>query len=229
MNHLERMEKRHKEMAHAKRKGELSFICEVRAKSLGLHTEFVVYISQHHYNLDREGNHNDIDITFCLDIEEIDRDIEIGDILTISTYNTTYLHLIELYLEDRFYKMLDDCHFIESVEPTGDEITGSIIVCWNYEKYVGYARNFEYVRWANDGETEADLITGNEDSTFRMNQSVLMTADECKGLEGQELLEAVNIELAASHWKWNHFKNRPSDQKIIDGLDILIEKEETED
>jgi len=84
---------------------------------------------------------------------------------------------------------------IEVATNEGTSVVGDVIISWNYEKYVGYARNFSQIgyggQWPfNDFKYESDLITGNEESNFRTNYSVLLTADELSGLTDQEILDA---------------------------------------
>jgi len=74
-----------------------------------------------------------------------------------------------------------------------------------------------------DFTTEADLITGNEDSTFRSNYSVLLTKDEVEDADNKR--EAVEEELERGHWKWNYFRNNPNSYHITERLDELFGRE----
>lgn len=113
----------------------------------------------------------------------------------------------------------------------GDDITGAVIVRWSYEKYVGYARNLQDIGIAgeypfHEFTTEKDLITGNEDSTFRSNYSVLLSKDEVDDASSTSALkEAVEEELQSGSWKWNYFKNNPNSSHIQDRLDELFGRE----
>lgn len=113
----------------------------------------------------------------------------------------------------------------------GDDITGAIIVRWSYEKYVGYCRNLKDIGIAGEYPfqeftTEKDLITGNEDSTFRDNYSVLLTKDEVEDASGTSALrEAAEEELQSVSWKWNYFRNNPNSYHIVERLDELFGKE----
>ncbi len=103
----------------------------------------------------------------------------------------------------------------------GDDITGSIIVRWSYEKYVGYCRNLKDIGIAgeypfHEFTTEADLITGNEDSTFRDNYSVLLTKEEVE--DASDLFNAIEEELMQGNWKWNYFRNNPNTEHIQDTI-----------
>ncbi len=108
----------------------------------------------------------------------------------------------------------------------GEDLEGSIIVVWNWEKYVGYAHNFERLRFAERGETDNSINTGNLERTWRSNQSVLLSANKVEGLEGEELLEAVNEALSDGIWKWNRFKKNQTNAKIMTNLDITIDEED---
>ena len=113
----------------------------------------------------------------------------------------------------------------------GENITGAIIVRWSYEKFVGYCRNLQDIGIAgeypfHEFKTEKDLITGNEDSTFRSNYSVLLTRDEVEDTSGTSALrEAVEEELQRGSWKWNYFRNNPNSYHITERLDELFGKE----
>lgn len=104
----------------------------------------------------------------------------------------------------------------------GEPITGAIIISWSWEKYVGYCRNLEQVGKAgswpfHEVKTESDLITGNEDRTFRTNMSVLLTAEEVEQA-GEDLEEVIKEALNESHWKWNYFKKNPSTVELMANL-----------
>ena len=110
----------------------------------------------------------------------------------------------------------------------GEDITGAVIVRWSYEKYVGYCRNLQDIGIAGEYPfhefvTEKDLITGNEESTFRSNYSVLLTKDEVDSADN--IKEAVEEELQRGHWKWNYFRNNPNSYHITERLDELFGKD----
>ena len=110
----------------------------------------------------------------------------------------------------------------------GEDITGSIIVRWFYERHVGYCRNLEDIGIAGEYpfhelKTEKDLITGNEESIFRSNYSVLLTKEEVE--DANDIREAVKAELERSYWKWNYFRNNPNSYHIAERLDELFGKE----
>tara|TARA_B100000953_G_C18012522_1_gene418434 strand:+ start:666 stop:1331 length:666 start_codon:yes stop_codon:yes gene_type:complete len=111
---------------------------------------------------------------------------------------------------------LESCVEIEDVWTgeleKGDAITGAVIIQWSWEKHVGYARNLLQIGIAgtfpfHEFERESDLLSGNEDSTFKPNYSVLLTASEVA--QADDLKETVFNELNRGSWKWNYFKNNP--------------------
>ncbi len=109
----------------------------------------------------------------------------------------------------------------------GADIVGAIIVRWSYEKYVGYCRNLEDIGIAGEYpfqefRTERDLITGNEESTFRSNYNVLLKKDEVESVSN--IREVVEEELQSGHWKWNYFRNNPNSYHIAERLNELFGK-----
>lgn len=117
----------------------------------------------------------------------------------------------------------------------GESILGDIVVAWSWEKYTGYGRNLEGVGVAGlEGtfgyyklKTEADLITGNEESTYKTNYSLLLSYDEIKEELGHnytedELRELINEKLSKSHWLWNDFKNNPDSKNIREDIEKVI-------
>lgn len=112
----------------------------------------------------------------------------------------------------------------------GKNIEGAIVLVWSYEKHVGYARNFLEIRYGNHNELESDLVTTNHERVWAPVSQVLLNKSDIENLSDEEILAKVNSELyEVRDWKWNHFKNQPTDEKIIDGLSLSIELEETED
>jgi hypothetical protein len=109
----------------------------------------------------------------------------------------------------------------------GKEITDAIIIEWSYEKHPGYARNLLDIGVGGGHpfwilEHEADLITGNEESTFRSNYSVLLTKEEVEVCETPEELEVkIFEELCEGHWKWNYFKNNPQSAHIAEKINEI--------
>lgn len=78
-------------------------------------------------------------------------------------------------------------------------LDGAIIVTWEWERYIGYARNIIGLRYGNDDDTEASLTK--EDRCYRPQCDVVLTKDEVDGCE--DLEEALRHELLESRdWKW---------------------------
>lgn len=131
-------------------------------------------------------------------------------------------------LSDIDYK---DCGYfeVEEVYSTGvyegEDITGAVIIEWSWEKYVGYARNLLSIGVAGEWpfenfKSEVDLISGNGDSTFKSNYSLLLTKEEKENAE--DLEEAISEELQKGYWKWNSFKNNPSSKIINEKIKELV-------
>ena len=81
-----------------------------------------------------------------------------------------------------------------------ESIEGSIVVCWSWDRYVGYARKFEELRYAYCGETKR-LLT-KRDSTFVQQYDIVMTADEVAASE--DLRADLEDALWSYGWKWNN-------------------------
>jgi hypothetical protein len=157
-----------------------------------------------------------LNLGFQAQIEQIEFEYE--------DFNDAFTFGSEGTIED-FIPNFDNCNaFYYGDYNEGNDITGSIIVQWSYEKHVGYCRNLEDIGIAgeypfNKLKTEKDLITGNEDRTFRTNFSVLLTKEGVE--ESTDLQEAINEALNSGGWKWNDFKNNPKSdfiQEIIEEL-----------
>lgn len=87
-------------------------------------------------------------------------------------------------------------------------VEGDLLVFWNWERYVGYARNIEDIRRGYHGETTELCIP--IDHTFRTQCSILATKDELEGLSAEELKDLVedrlydhcDCEYTQGDWKW---------------------------
>lgn len=77
-------------------------------------------------------------------------------------------------------------------------IEGAIIVVWSWERYIGYARNFHELRYADHKETEA-LLT-KEDRVSATQVDIVMTADEVAN--SKHLRDELTEILQRDHWKW---------------------------
>lgn len=95
-----------------------------------------------------------------------------------------------------------DFRFVEHESPAlyGDEI----IVSWSYYRYVGYAHKFEGIHTADElgFKCEDDLATGNEQSTYKTNYTMILDHEEVSKLKEDELEDAILEELNRDHWKW---------------------------
>lgn len=139
-------------------------------------------------------------------------------------------------LEELFDKHSEKFDFTEDEvirHNEGKDIVGGIVIAWEWEKYIGYCRNLEGIGVAGaDGtlgyynlKTEADLITGNEERTYRTNYSLLLSSDEVKRELGsnyteEELTDFIDEKLRDNIWEWNNFKNNPEDRSIRIRRDI---------
>jgi hypothetical protein len=160
-----------------------------------------------------------LNIGFQAQIEQIE--------FEYTDFNTSFDFGSEGDIED-FIPNFDNCNaFYYGGVFEGEDITGAIVVQWSYEKHVGYCRNLQDIGIAGEYpfhelKTEKDLITGNEESTFRINFSVLLTKDEVE--DASNIKEAVEEELMKGHWKWNYFRNNPNSYHIAERLDELFGK-----
>lgn len=155
---------------------------------------------------------------------------------------------------DSIEEMVNEYDFDDYVETQtidyneGKDITGAVVVEWNWEKYPGYSRNLTDIGIAGEGifyslKKEKDLITGNEESTWHKNYSLLLTKEEIKEFskiyEKQDSLKEILYEkLYDSGWQWNDFGHNPNSKQIRDkicklgielkGIFAFIEKENGE-
>lgn len=117
----------------------------------------------------------------CVDINEHIEDGKLDDeILSLIDTDLCYSDLRSETVEPKeFYKEIDP---------------HSIVIRWSWHRYIGYARTFEKIGYAYEFgvETEFDLNTGNSESTFRPNLSLL----DAKTYE--EVIEEIE------GWKWNN-------------------------
>lgn len=134
---------------------------------------------------------------------------------------------IEVLTDEIFDFLGRNLNTVDTIQNEGENVEDDIILLWSWEKYPGYCRNFEGLRIGSYGETEADL-RNNSEMTYKMNESVLLKAAGVEGLTDAELLETVMEELTENGrgWKWNNFKNYPTESKVIKELCLDIEEEE---
>ena len=82
-------------------------------------------------------------------------------------------------------------------------IGGAIIVVWSWHQYIGYAREFKELRYADSGETEA-LLT-KEDRVNAVQVDIVMTAEEVAN--SKCLRDELADILQREHWKWTKPSN----------------------
>lgn len=161
-----------------------------------------------------------LNIGFSPNIDEIK--------ININVFNFDSDDEFELCDLDNYRKYNSDIETIfDGNEYVGDDIEGSIIIEWSWEKYVGYCRNLLDIGVAGNYpfqifKNESCLITGNEESTFKSNYSILLTPQEID--ECDDLQIAVEYALDSLLWKWNYFKNNPSSQVISQKILEITEK-----
>lgn len=110
----------------------------------------------------------------------------------------------------------------------GDEISGDVIVEWSWEKHVGYCRNLHKL-WNADElgyQYQHQLITGNEERTYRHNYSVLVKTSELEGLSDDEKMDVIMEAIQKDEWKWNSFNRRHINESLLE--DLNLQREEAE-
>ena len=109
-----------------------------------------------------------------------------------------------------------------------ESVEGALLVFWSWDRYVGYARNFEEVRSGYYKETTEMCIP--IDKTFSRQCTVLAKASELEGLTDQERYDLIEERLhngykcGAGEWKWT-FK---AEARIEDYLGEIKPKDEEE-
>ena len=103
---------------------------------------------------------------------------------------------VAVYLQEKYDGTMEETpcanyDFDKSIE-------GAIIVVWSWERYIGYARNFLELRYADHTETEA-LLT-KEDRVSATQVDIVMTADEVAN--SKHLRDELTEILQRDHWKW---------------------------
>lgn len=121
--------------------------------------------------------------------------IDSTNILAVTDYKTMLSVLAD-------GDLLNDLEY-EILFPEYKSIDGAIYVEWAWTPYIGYARRFNGLHVGMYGETEEDLITGNEEYTERTNRTLLLTAEDIADLTAEELTEALEEELYNdNYWRW---------------------------
>lgn len=93
-------------------------------------------------------------------------------------------------------------------------IDGAILIVWNWQRYTGYARKCEEIRYAYYKETEEVLTK--QDRTFVSQVDVLLTAEEVAECENyEELKERLMERCFDGTWKWTNPKDV---ERMIDSI-----------
>lgn len=139
------------------------------------------------------------------DIEDMNDFIE--NYLTNPHYNR------ELKEEIRNYS--DDEYFVESANYDFDKsLDGAILIVWSWQRYTGYARKCEEIRYAYYKETEEVLTK--QDKTFVSQVDILLTAEEVNECENDEELKERLLERSFDGtWKWT---NPEEVERMIDSI-----------
>lgn len=110
--------------------------------------------------------------------------------------------------DEKFYKLITDENctewdgFVKEVSYNYPSIEGALLVVWDWERYIGYARNINEIRRGIYGETEK--ICCKEDKVFRPLVDVLCTAEELEGLSSKDERALVEERLneECHDWRW---------------------------
>lgn len=121
------------------------------------------------------------------------------DVLDITDYES----MMDLLREHNDGEEIDSCTIFPEWKPIKD----AIIVKWSWETHVGYARKFHELSRGGYDETEEDLITGNEESLFRPNLSLVLWKEDIEGLTNEEIRDCLEEELLLAtdnYWRWRN-------------------------
>lgn len=96
-----------------------------------------------------------------------------------------------------------------------ENIQGDLLVIWNWEMHIGYARNINQIRKGFFGETEK--VCCKEDKTFIPQADILVKKSELEGLTAEEEKELIEERLYSQDWRWT----RQAEAYIKDYLNNL--------
>lgn len=158
------------------------------------------------------GEYNDFDLWYC--------EVKQEDIEEWADYKGW---------EDYEAEDFSDSDLEEIIEETGREeydyclgssydyqdIQGDLLVIWNWEMYVVYARNINEIRKGFFGETEK--VCCKEDKTFIPQADILIKKSELEGLTAEEEKELIEERLYNQDWRWT----RQAEAYIKDYLNNL--------
>lgn len=208
---------------------------EFKKTSECLNGDFIIYrTSQWRWEDSANPIYKNIEYHLTLDRAEKcvnEMEVEVGFSTIIERMTIDYAVLNENweFREELELSELDSKYFEVNVEivqegytECGKSLEGSIIVSCSWDKYVGYCRNFNGIRYGRYDEYEKDLINENSERVFRLWEFVLLSSEDVSGLSDEEILELVYEELDNDSYKWNYFRNRFTEEKIINGLNLTI-------
>ena len=164
-------------------------------------------------------NHDETDITDCENSEiYTNREEAIADYeqqVRVWSDNISFGEVVELTLycaesedEDATVEdLIDDREeqHTEFIRYDYASVENALLVCWHWDRYIGYARELREIRYGYYGETSEMCIE--TEKVFRPQWSVLATAEELEGLTDQQKRELAEERLNESHWKWNMKSN----------------------
>lgn len=133
--------------------------------------------------------------------------------------------------EEKFYELIheENCTewdaIVNEVSYEYPSVEGALLVEWNWERYIGYARNINCIRLGMYSETEE--ICCKEDMVFRPQVDVLCTAEELDGLSPEQERDLVEERLQEDYrdWRWT----RQAESYIRHYLHDNYEQEEDND
>lgn len=109
-----------------------------------------------------------------------------------------------------------------------DNIEGTVYVIWKWVQHVGYARKFMGLGYGNEGETEHDIMTFNEERVGAVNMSILVW-EECMELDNyrnfkKQLFDKITLHLFSktSDWKWTNSREE-MEKAVRDFIDEITE------
>lgn len=79
-------------------------------------------------------------------------------------------------------------------------LEGCILICWEWHRYIGYARKCIEIRYAYDSDTETMLTK--QDRIFAKQWNILLTAEEVSS--ASNIQDAIRCALESSDWKWTN-------------------------
>ena len=115
---------------------------------------------------------------------------------------------LEEFDDEKLFELVDEGNCTEWDDIVSEEsysyqsVEGALLIVWNWERYIGYARNINEIRYGMYGETEETCC--HEDKVFRPQVDVLCTAEELDGLSPEQERELVEERLQEDYrdWRW---------------------------